>query len=161
MIVVSNTSPLTNLAAIGQFDLLRRLFGQMFIPEAVWNELNAGGRHHPGRNEVVESEWIQQRQVQSETLGRAFQLELDRGEAEAIALPLELHADLVLLDESEARASAVHMGLRVTGVIGILLAAKNQGAIPSIRPQLDALLYAGFYINNALYQHALQLAMEV
>lgn len=161
MIVVSNTSPLTNLAAIGQFGLLHQLFGQILIPSAVWDELNAGGRHYPGRNEVVESEWIQQRQVQSETLSLAFQLELDRGEAEAITLALELHADLVLLDESEARASAVHMGLRVTGVIGILLAAKNQGAIASIRPQLDALLHAGFYINNDLYQHALRLAKEV
>ena len=46
---VSNTSPLTNLAAIGQFDLLRALYGQLLVAEAVWAELNAGGRAWPGR----------------------------------------------------------------------------------------------------------------
>ncbi|MCK7577108.1 MAG: UPF0175 family protein [Chromatiales bacterium] len=51
---VSNTSPLTNLAAIGQFDLLRALYGQLLVAEAVWEELNAGGRAWPGREEVAE-----------------------------------------------------------------------------------------------------------
>lgn len=52
MIVVSNTSPLTNLAAIGQFELLHRLYGEIIIPEGVWIELNAYGKIWPGRNEV-------------------------------------------------------------------------------------------------------------
>jgi predicted nucleic acid-binding protein len=58
MVVVSNTSPLTNLSAIGQFDLLRALFGEIRIADGVWHELNAGGRRHPGSREVEEATWI-------------------------------------------------------------------------------------------------------
>ncbi len=56
MIVVSNTSPLTNLAAIQQFHLLRELYEVLHIAEGVWAELNAEGQHWPGRDEVAESD---------------------------------------------------------------------------------------------------------
>ena len=59
MIVVSNTSPLTNLAAIGQFDLLRQLYGRLHIAEAAWEELNARGQHWRGRDEVAAADWIE------------------------------------------------------------------------------------------------------
>ncbi len=58
MIVVSNTSPLTNLASIGQVDLLRRLYEQVTIAEGVWSELNANGKRWPGSLEVESAEWI-------------------------------------------------------------------------------------------------------
>ncbi len=103
MIVVSNTSPLTNLAAIGQFDLLRRLYGRVHIADGVWQELNAGGRHWPGRDEVAAADWIERRPVQNGSLVIALERDLDRGEAETIALALELGADLVLMDEHEGR----------------------------------------------------------
>jgi len=57
MIVVSNTSPLTNLAAIGQFDLLHSLYDKLYIAEAVWDELNANGKHWPGRDEVAAADY--------------------------------------------------------------------------------------------------------
>jgi len=56
--VVSNTSPLTNLAAIGQLNLLHRLFSRIDIALAVWDELNANGRSWPGRDEVARASWI-------------------------------------------------------------------------------------------------------
>jgi predicted nucleic acid-binding protein len=58
MIVVSNTSPLTNLAAIGQFDLLHRLYARLYIAEGVWDELNAQGKHWPGRDEVAAADCV-------------------------------------------------------------------------------------------------------
>lgn len=60
MTVVSNTSPLTNLAAIGRFDLLQGLYHQLHIAQGVWDELNAEGKHWPGRDEVAEADWIEQ-----------------------------------------------------------------------------------------------------
>jgi predicted nucleic acid-binding protein len=63
VIVVSNTSPLTNLAAIGQFDLLRQLYSDLHIPEAVWNELNAGGAIWPGRDAVAAAAWVKRHNV--------------------------------------------------------------------------------------------------
>ena len=68
MIVVSNTSPITNLAAIGHLHLLRDLYGQIHIPRGVWDELNAFGRPWPGRNEVATADWITQRFVQDKRI---------------------------------------------------------------------------------------------
>ncbi len=161
MIVVSNTSPLTNLAAIGQFDLLHRLYGQLHIAHGVWGELNAGGERWPGCDEVAKADWIERHTVQNRDLVTALQRDLDRGEAETIALALELDADLALLDEKEGRHAARRLGLRVVGVVGILLEAKANGAVDRVRPHLDALRQtAGFYLSTSLYQYALALAGE-
>ncbi len=161
MIVVSNTSPLINLAAIGQFDLLRQLYTDLHIAAAVWQEIDVGDSSWPGRNEVAQAEWIEQNEVQNRSLVRALQKDLDRGEAETIALALELNADLVLLDERAGRRAASRQGLRVVGVVGILLAAKAQGLIDQVQPQLDALRQvAGFYLSDSLYERVLQLASE-
>lgn len=161
MIVVSNTSPLTNLAAIGQFNLLQRLYDQVHIAVAVWDELNAGGKCWPGPDEVAAANWIQQHAVQNQALVKALRRDLDRGEAESIALAIELGADLVLLDEKEGRHMAQRLGLRVIGVIGVLLEAKAKGHITRIRPCLDALRQnAGFYLGERLYRIVLERADE-
>lgn len=161
MIVASNTSPLTNLAAIGQFDLLHRLYGQVHIAHGVWEELNAGGKRWPGCGEVAKANWVERHVVQNQALVAALQRDLDRGEAETIALALELDADLVLLDEKEGRHAAQRLGLRVVGVVGILLEARSNGAIDVVRSHLDALRQsAGFYLSASVYQHALSLADE-
>lgn len=161
MIVVSNTSPLTNLAAIGQFDLLRQLYAKLHIAESVWEELNARGQRWPGRDEVAAADWIERHPVQNQALVIALQRDLDRGEAGSIALALELEADLVLLDEREGRHAAQRMGLRVVGVVGVLLEAKASSAVSAIRPLLDGLCQAaGFYLSESLYQQALTLGGE-
>jgi predicted nucleic acid-binding protein len=161
MIIVSNTSPLTNLAAIGQFDLLRRLYGGLHIPDGVWDELNARGQRWPGRDEVATADWIERHAVQNQTLVTALRRDLDRGEAESIALALELGADLILMDEREGRHAAQRMGLRVLGVVGVLLEAKAHSALDTVRPHLDALRQtAGFYLSESLHRHALELAGE-
>ncbi len=76
MIVVSNTSPLTNLAAIGQFGLLRRLYARLHIAQGVWNELNARGRHWPGRDQVATADWIERRAAPNQALVTALQRDL-------------------------------------------------------------------------------------
>ena len=162
MIVVSNTSPLTNLAAVGQFNLLQNLYGQIEIATGVWHELNANGQAWPGSKEVKNSLWITQHVIQNEPMVIALQRDLDRGEAESIVLALELNADLVLLDERDGRHAAKRFGLQVVGVLGVLLEAKANGLIESIRPHVDNLQQeAGFYISNSVYQTALHLAQEI
>lgn len=161
MIVVSNTSPLTSLAAIGHFDLLRKLFEQIHIAPGVWEELNQGGRRHPGSAEVENASWIQHHEVSNETLVVALRRDLDRGEAETLALAIELNAEIVLLDEQEGRRAANRLGLRPLGVVGILLEAKRRGEIEEIRSLLDALRsQAGFFLSDSLYQQALNQAGE-
>lgn len=99
MIVVSNTSPITNLAAIGQFPLLHLLYPQIHIARAVWEELHASGQQWPGAREVTTADWVHTAKVRNRSLVVSLQRDLDRGEAETIALALERKADLVLLDE--------------------------------------------------------------
>lgn len=161
MIVVSNTSPLTNLAAIGLFPLLQQLYGRLFIADGVWGELNAFGQAWPGSQDVSSSSWIEKREPQNQQTVTALCRDLDRGEAETIVLALELGADLVLLDERDGRYTAERFGLAVIGVLGILLEAKNEGLVPYLTPHLDALRQqAGFYIHDSLYQQVLNLADE-
>ncbi len=81
MIVVSNTSPVTNLAAIGQFHLLSDLFEKIYIPEGVWLELNAGDKHWPGRDEVSNSDCFEIKKIKNQALVISLQSDLDRGEA--------------------------------------------------------------------------------
>jgi len=109
-LVVSDTSPLTNLAAIGQFLLLRQLYGSLHIAEAVWDELNAAGQHWPGRNEVAAAPWIQRHTPKNRLLVAALRQDLDAGEAESIALALERKADLILMDERDGRHKAMRLG---------------------------------------------------
>jgi uncharacterized protein len=161
MIVVCNTSPLTNLAAIGQFDLLRRLFSEINIAFGVWEELNAKGKEWPGSKECAGADWIRRQKVGNRLLIRALRRDLDKGEAETIVLALELKADIVLLDEKEGRNAAKRLRLKPLGVIGVLLEAKQKGIIRLVRPHLDSLREtAGFRIKDSLYFHALKLADE-
>jgi predicted nucleic acid-binding protein len=161
MIVVSDTSPLTNLAAIGHFDLLRKLFGQIHIAPGVWDELNHGGLRHPGSSEVENASWVRRHAVGNGNLVVVLQRDLDRGESETLALAVELNAEIVLLDEQEGRRTATRLGLRPLGVLGILLEAKRRGEIEEIRSLLDALRnQAGFFLSEGLYQQTLDQAGE-
>lgn len=161
MIVVSNTSPITSLAAIGHFELLRELFGQVHIAQAVWHELNHGGRRHPGSHEVENAAWVDRHEVENRMLVTILRRDLDRGEAETLALAVELKADLVLLDEQEGRHAASRLGLHSLGVLGLLLQAKRLQKIEEIRSYLDALRQqAGFYLGDRLYCDVLEQAGE-
>jgi predicted nucleic acid-binding protein len=103
--VVSDASVLINLSRIGELDLLRRLYGGLLIPEAVWREVVVEGAGQPGAEEVRTASWIETHNVDNEHLVRALRQDLDAGEAEAIALALEVEAELyarVLQDEGEA-----------------------------------------------------------
>lgn len=88
MIIVSDTSPINNLAAINQLDLLRQLYDTVVIPQAVYRELTEPDFPVAGATEVQSFDWIQTRQVTNRILVEALQNELDTGEAEAIAFQL-------------------------------------------------------------------------
>lgn len=160
MIVCCDTSPLTSLAAIGRFDLLLEIYGELHIPGAVWDELNQGGVGWPGRDEVDGARWIHRHQVANTALVVTLTRDLDRGEAETIALALELGAELVLLDEREGRRAAQRLALHVSGVLGTLLAAKSKGLLLEMRPCLDDLRRIGFYLTDGLYSAVLETAGE-
>jgi uncharacterized protein len=160
-LVVSNTSPLTNLAAIGQFHLLESVFGRILIAEAVWQELYAGGQVWPGASEVAASAWIERESPTNRDLVQALRLDLDAGEAESIALALQRKAELILLDERDGRHRAQRLGLKPLGVLGVLLLAKRRRLLAQVEPSLTALRErAGFYLSDDLHMRVLQAASE-
>jgi predicted nucleic acid-binding protein len=164
VIVVSDTSPITNLAAVGQLDLLRQLYTTIVIPGAVYNEMVAVDKLVPGAIEVQTLSWIQtqpiantQRVIDVQT----SQNDIDLGEAEAIVLALELNADLLLMDERRGRALAANYGLSVTGLLGVLLQAKHSKFIELVKPVMDKLIEeADFRVSSELYATVLQTAGE-
>ncbi|MEO1147365.1 MAG: DUF3368 domain-containing protein [Cyanobacteria bacterium J06638_22] len=164
MIVVSDTSPITNLAAIGQLDFLCQLYTTIVIPLAVYNEMVTAGKPVPGAVEVQTLSWIQTQtvsDVQAVIDLQSNQDDIDLGEAEAILLAQQLKADLLLMDERRGRALAVNYGLRVTGLLGVLLQAKRNGLIPAVKPLMDQLIeIANFRISNQLYALVLETANE-
>ena len=118
MLVVSNTSPLLNLAIIDHLSLLRQQVGNVVVPPAVIEELRIG-EDLPGSSvlqKAVETGWLTVQTVENRDLVEVLCLDLDRGEAEAIALALQIKADRVLLDEQEGRRIAKLLNLEVTGV---------------------------------------------
>jgi len=159
-VVVSDSGPLIHLSQIRRLYLLRKFFREILIPQAVYCEVVVEGEGRPGSREVKEAPWIRVIEIRDKRLKNVLQLALDEGEAEAIVLALEVNADLVLLDDREARLQAKRLGLHVTGTLGILLRAKRLGLIESLKEELNKLKEAGFRISRNLEEEILKKAGE-
>ncbi len=164
MIVVSDTSPITNLAAINQLNLLQRLYTRLVIPTAVYNEMVRVDKLVPGAVEVQTLPWIQTQTIATSQQVKMLQESeenIDLGEAEAIILALELKADLLLMDERRGREVAMRYGLQITGLLGVLLQAKGNRLIPAVKPLMEQLIeQADFRVSNQLYATILEFAGE-
>lgn len=160
MIVVSNTTPLSELAKVEQMHLLRDVFGEVIIPQEVYDELTRG--IHPAATAVRSATWISVYSVNEDEKISQLQADtgLDLGEAAAIILAEELGADHLLMDERAGRRVAKLRNLSVIGMVGTLLLAKQQGLIPNVKDILDDLLAQGTRISLRLYQYALTTAQE-
>lgn len=161
MIIISDTSPIINLAAIGQLRLLPKLYGTVVIPQAVYNEIVIEGTGQTGSTEVAQADWIEVKQIVNHPLVTSLEGELDIGEAEAIVLAVELKATLLLIDERKGRIVANRLGINSIGLLGILIKAKHEGMISAVGLLMDELRNkAGFWISDELYNYALQVAGE-
>jgi uncharacterized protein len=152
MLVVSNTSPLSNLAIIGRLELVREQLGVVVIPPAVQAELSLNPKSDArvALEAALRDGWIRVMALVA-PLPADLVLALDLGGAEALSLALEAKAGLVLLDESMARARAARIGLRFTGALGILRWARQTKRIPSLKAEIERLRNeARFFISPAL-----------
>jgi len=158
VIIISDTSIITNLAAIQYLQLLPQLYDRVTIPEAVYRELTEIDPPVPGTLQVQIAPWLEVRQVFDRSVIERLQIEvkLDLGESEAIALALELNADLLLIDERRGRAEADRLGVRITGLLGILVEAKRKNLIAVVKPLMDAMIaMSNFRVSSDLYNQIL------
>ncbi len=160
MVVVSDASALILLAKVGQLGLLKALYGHVLIPDQVFDDVVVKGNGRAGASEVQTAEWIEVRHATNEPLVEELQRELDRGEAEAIALAVELRADLLLLDERRGRMVASRYTVQIIGVAGALVEAKYRNLLSDLRPVLNALINNGYRISAQLYTQILRAAGE-
>ncbi len=146
--VVCDTTPIISLLKISQLDLLQKLYGEILIPRAVFEEVEAG-KEKNYYSDLSKLSWITVVDIANEGAVKSF-LDLDAGEAESILLATELQADLILLDEKLGRFHAKRLGLKVTGTIGVLVKAKSEGLIPGIKQLLSELQERGVWIGENL-----------
>jgi predicted nucleic acid-binding protein len=150
--VVSNSSPLIALAEIEHLPLLARLFESILIPPAVAAEIAPTISTHPA--------WLRVERLKTPIRPDVMRPSLGTGEREALSLAAELAAEWLIVDDLAARRIARELHLRVTGTLGVLLAAKRRGLIPLLRPVLDRLLEKSFFLSPQLYAELLALAGE-
>jgi predicted nucleic acid-binding protein len=160
VIVVCDASPLISLAAVQHLELLHQLYAEIVVPEAVHREMTAN-LDLPGAAEIAAARWIHVQPVHNRALVEALSLQIDIGEAAAIALAVETGADLLLMDERRGRRAATRLGQRVVGVLGVLVEAKERGYLPAVQPVLDVLVTgAGFRVSDTLHNLVLRVAGE-
>lgn len=161
---ISDSSTLIHLTAIGRLGLLKDYYESITVPTAVWREVVDDGEGRSGALEIEQARedgWVEVVEPEDKAVLRLLKQVLHDGEAEVIALALEEQVDLIFLDESDARKVAQLYKLPKTGVIGLLIRARLDGKVSSLRQELDRLRHeGGFWIGEKLYQQALMAVGE-
>jgi len=152
--IVSNTTPIISLLKLNRLELLQQLYKQIYIPSAVYKEIETG-KAKGYYKDLTRVDWINIIETQDKQAVKYF-LDLDAGEAEAIVLATELKADLIILDEKLGRFHAKHADLKVTGTIGILIKAKSEGLLEKLKPLLDELTDKEVWISEKLKSEILK-----
>lgn len=157
MIIISDTSPISSLLRIGQLNLLQKLYDRVTIPETVYQEIKALENFGVDITMIQSADWIDIRPARDRELVGRLESELDLGEAEAIALAVECNADRLLIDERLGRQVAQRYGVKITGLLGLLVAAKQSNLISELKPILDQLIFqAQFRVHPNLYHQILK-----
>ena len=154
--VVVNSTPLISLYRIDKLNLLRELYGEIYIPYGVYEELSVQDKY----NFLTKIDFIKIQVIQNTGAKKFFKTSLHKGEVEVMILAEEINADLCIIDDLLARKYAKYLGYTVTGTIGLLLKAKEKGYISEVKPLLNALMESGIYIDDKLYSRVIGMANE-
>jgi len=155
-IVVVNSTPIIALREISMLDVLKKLYESVIIPEAVRKEVTV---RNP--RSLVGYNWIHVQSITNKTAKATFTSALHDGEVEVMLLAKEIGANLVIIDDGLARKHAKYLGLTITGTVGVLLRAKQNGIIKELQPYLKDMIRYGFYISESVSQEVLRLAGEI
>lgn len=147
--IISDTSCLILLDKIGELDLLKKLFGSIITTPEVLAEFG-----------LPLPEWIEIKQPADKNYLSIIEQSVDKGEASAIVLAIEMEGSLLIIDDLKGRNLALHLGLTIVGTIGILVDAKLTGIIPSVKPLLSKIKATNFRISENLEALILRKAGE-
>jgi predicted nucleic acid-binding protein len=147
--IISDTSCLIILSKIGELELLQKLYGQITTTVEIAAEF---GEPLP--------DWVEIVTVKEKGKQLLLEMQIDKGESSAIALALEYSNCLLILDDIKARKIAAHLGLLVTGTLGVIIKAKLKGVIPSVIPCLEKIKQTDFRISDELQKKVLKEAKE-
>jgi len=148
--VVVNTTPLIALSHVGQLTVLKELYGEIIIPEAVYKELSVKSESICKRTVDSSLDWIRVENIQNQMAKTMYKTQLHEGEVEVMILAKEIGADVVIIDDANAKKHAKYLGLPVTGTLGVLIKAKQGGHIEALKPILYQMIEHGIYISNSL-----------
>ncbi|KGE88536.1 MAG: DUF3368 domain-containing protein [Phaeodactylibacter xiamenensis] len=153
MVVISDTTTITNLIQINLLDILPKLYNEVIIPLAVHKELL---RFEEQKTIINSSNWLKPLEVENNPYLGSLLESIDKGEAEAIALAIKLQPDFLIIDERAGRKIAKEYGIPIIGLLGILMLAKQQGLIENVKTPLDSLKdEVGFRVSKSLYEFVL------
>jgi predicted nucleic acid-binding protein len=158
--VICNTSPLLYLHQIGQLELLDRLYRRVWTTPGVVDELAVGAARGHDVPLVAELSWVTIERPSGEVSQVPALGDLGRGEAEVIALATEWPNSLVILDEQAGRRVAASLGLRFTGILGVLLRAKKEGYLERVTPVLARLRETTMWLSDAVIRMVCEEAGE-
>jgi len=161
MIVVSDTTAISNLVQIGDLDLLQSLYKEVVIPESVYQELQVLIEQNFVSAQELQRDWIIVKQVEHQENVNGLLKDLDQGESEAIVLGIELSADFLSIDEKTGRLIAAEKQIKTIGTLGVLLESKRKGLIDSVAHKMDHLREIGFWISDSLYAKIIELEKQV
>jgi len=145
-IVIADTGALISLIHLGKTDLIEKVFGEFFIPKAVWEELNAYDNPDFDRTALVK---LESKVLQINSKNHLL-MAMDYGESESVILYEELHADYLLIDDNKARAIAESLDVNCIGTLGLLVKAKQKGLIIELKPLFEKLIRNGRYFSKKL-----------
>ncbi len=156
MIIISDTSVISNLILVNRLDLLASLYDEILIPQVVATEIFQLEAFNVDVSRFRNAPWVKIQNPTNQVLEQQLLLTLDPGEAAAITLAHELAPTYLAIDEKAGRQAAEGLGIPVIGLVGILIQAKEKGILTKVRPILDELIsIAGFFISKRFYTHIL------
>ena len=147
--IISDTSCFIILTNIGELELLHKVYGQIVTTPEIVAEF---GEPLP--------EWVEIAEVKDKYRQTILELQIDKGESSAIALALETPDSVVILDDYKARKIAERLGVTFTGTIGVIIKAKLNGTIPSVKPILEKIKQTDFRLSREIETQALKEADE-
>jgi len=140
-----NASPLILLSKINLADLLPKLFTEVVVPSAVWQEIIRGGENDPAAQTLLS---LRVERVTVEAVAPEILVwNLGDGESDVLTFALANQGHRAVVDDKAARSCARSVGINILGTGGLLVLAKRRGFVQSVRTELQRLIEAGLWIS--------------